>query len=173
MVAQAEAEARAIAEQAEEQSQAMVADSTQKGEEEGRQSAAASLELAEKVNQQMGVGLDKEALEAAVAATKGVVALELKHRPRAIVDVVKRALGNAKHQKEIFVRVNPKDAVVLRENKRELLDVLSRARDVDIREDPTMQQGGCLVETEIGMVDADLNTQIDRLGRMLMGRGGG
>ena len=169
IVRQAKVEARRIRQQAEAEAQAAIADAQVRGEQDGIQSAVAYQELAQQVAGQLSTGLDRDALEAAVDATHEVVAAEFSHRPSAIVDVVKRALGNAKHQREIFVRVNPKDAAVLREHKRELLDVLTRARDVDIREDAAMQPGGCLVETEIGMVDADIKTQLERLSRMLLG----
>lgn len=171
IVQKAQQEFRAMMERAEEEAETLLAEARARGEEEGRQSAAEYGELAKNVGLQLGVGLDKDALEAAVEATRKIVAAEMKARPNAIVDVVRRALGNARHQREIYIRVHPSDAAVLRQNKRELLDALSRARDLDIREDPLLQPGGCMVETEIGMVDADLNTQLDRLCRMLLGKG--
>jgi type III secretion protein L len=172
IVQKAQEEFRAMMERAEEEAGQLVAEARARGEEEGRQSAVEYEALARNVEQQLSTGLDKDALEAAVEATRKIVAAEMKARPNAIVDVVKRALGNARHQREIYIRVHPSDAAVLRQNKRELLDALSRARDLDIREDPLLQPGGCMVETEIGMVDADLNTQLDRLCRMLLGKGG-
>jgi type III secretion protein L len=170
MVQDAQAEVAGRLARAEEEAAAQMEAARQQGVEEGRQSAAEFTELSSRLAEQLGVGLEKEALQAAVEATRELIALELKQRPRAIVDVVKRALGSAKHQKEIFVRAHPKDAAVLRENKRELLDSLSRARDIDIRDDAAVVQGGCVVETEIGMVDAEIGSQLERLGRLLVGR---
>jgi len=169
MVQDATAEVANRLARAEEEAAAQLEAARQQGLEEGRQSAAEYTELSTRLDEQLQTGLEKEALHAAVDATRELIALELKQRPRAIVDVVKRALGSAKHQKEIFVRAHPKDAAVLRENKRELLDSLSRARDIDIRDDAAVSQGGCVVETEIGMVDAEIGSQLERLGRLLVG----
>lgn len=170
MVADAEAKVAARQARAEEEALALLESSRKQGTEEGRRSADDVTELAAKLKDQLAAGLEREGLEAAVDATRELIQLEFRQRPRAIVDVVRKALGSAKHQRDIFVRANPKDAAVLRDAKRELLDVLSRARDIDIRDDVGMAQGGCVIETELGVVDAAVDAQIDRLARILVGR---
>lgn len=170
LVAEAQKTVETRLRRANEEAAVLVDSARAQGAEEGRQGAHEALELAETVKQMLSTGLEKDALDCAVGATRELVTLEFKNRPRAIVDVVKKALGSAKHQKEIFVRAHPKDAAILRENKRELLDVLSRARDIDIRDDAALAQGGCFIETELGTVDAVLDSQLERLGRLLLGR---
>ncbi|MEW5850472.1 MAG: FliH/SctL family protein [Myxococcota bacterium] len=172
IVADALKTARALEAQAEQEAQAGVATAIERGGESGRESAAEFGQMAERLTQMLNASVEKDALEAAVEAAKELMLAEIKHRPGGIVDVVKQALASGKHQKEIFVRCNPKDAATLKERKRELLDVLSRARDVDIREDPGVAQGGCVVETELGIIDAQLPTQLEVLSRRLLGLGG-
>lgn len=171
IVADAQAEADNIRARAEEEAQAAIQAATQQGEEEGHASANDLRELAERLEQQLQSSLEKDALDAAVESARELALAEVKHRPTAIVDIVRKALGSARHQREIFVRVSPKDAPLLKERKRELLDTLSRARDMDIREDPVLSPGSCVVETEIGIIDAQLQTQLDVLTRLLTGSG--
>jgi len=168
MIMEANRQARAIVENAEREAQAAIAAAREKGEAEGHASAQELMALSERLQHQLSANLEQEALETAVAACKKLIELELKNRPRTVVDVVTRALGSAKHQREIFVRANPKDAVLLRESKRQLLDSLSRARDLDIREDIALTEGGCMIETEIGIIDARIETQLTTLTERLL-----
>lgn len=171
IVADAQAHAESLRARAEEDARAAITAAAGKGEQEGRDSVADVQALAERLAQQLDASLEHDALEAAVEAARELAAAEVKHRPSAIVDIVRKALASAKHQKEIFVRVSPRDAALVKERKRELLDVLSRARDMDVREDPLLAPGSCVVETEIGIIDAQLQTQLDVLTQLLVGGG--
>ena len=41
--------------------------------------------------------------------------------------------------------------------------MLTRAKDLEIREDKRVKPGGVLIETESGVVDAQLETQLEEL----------
>jgi len=77
----------------------------------------------------------------------------------AVVDVVKQAISQAVGKK-ITVRVNPLDVPFMREREKELLSVIDQTQSVNIKEDEQIPPGGCVVETEMGAVDARLETQI-------------
>lgn len=128
--------------------------------------------LQEKVRQ-LAEGLQREvegqALETSVKIARRLLEEELDNNAEAIVSVVRQALDSARQQREIFVRVNPVHIEVLRENKSSIIDALGRARDLDFREDPDLAPGGCMVETEVGTIDARLSTQFDALALQLTG----
>ena len=77
----------------------------------------------------------------------------------AVVDVVKQAISQAVGKK-ITVRINPLDVPFLREREKELFHVVDQTQSVNIKEDEQIPPGGCVVETEMGAVDARLDTQI-------------
>jgi len=86
----------------------------------------------------------------------------------AVVDIVKQALSEkARQRREIFLRVNPEDLQHIRENKPALLEVLSRAKEIGIREDPDVAVGGAVIETDAGIIDAQLETQLAVFERVL------
>ena len=62
---------------------------------------------------------------------------------------------------------NPADVAVLRDHKTRLIDALGRARDVEVREDRNVKPGGVLVQTESGVIDAQLETQLEEIARVL------
>ncbi|HEX5035691.1 MAG TPA: FliH/SctL family protein [bacterium] len=84
----------------------------------------------------------------------------------AIVDVVKQAISQAVGKK-ITVRINPLDVPFMREREKELFQVIDQTQSVNIKEDEQIPPGGCVVETEMGAVDARLETQITAIRKAL------
>ncbi len=80
-----------------------------------------------------------------------------------------QALKTVRHQRDVNIRVNPAQVAALETHKKTLLGALSRAKDVQIRADPSIRPGGCVIETELGILDADLRTQMEILERALQG----
>jgi flagellar biosynthesis/type III secretory pathway protein FliH len=96
-----------------------------------------------------------------------IIGQELKMNPEAIVGVVRNALIDARQQREIIVRVNPADVEALNKNKNKLLEILARANAVEVREDASITRGGCMVMTELGAIDAQLERQLEALATAL------
>ncbi len=113
--------------------------------------------------------VEAQAVEASIKIARSLIQAELDAHPESIVSVVRQALSSSRQQREVNIRVNPVHAETLKDNKRELVDVLGRAKDVDVREDADLEPGGCMVETEIGTIDARLETQFEALVRQLTG----
>ncbi len=111
--------------------------------------------------------LEPEYIGLVRACVEKILGQELKLHPDAIVGMVRNALRDATQQREIVVRVNPEDAEALKKNQRRLLEVLARANAIEIREDPSVARGGCIVVTELGMIDASLDRQLLALEKVL------
>ena len=77
--------------------------------------------------------------------------------------LVRNALRSQRRGREIFLRVHPSRAAHLHEHKAGLIAVLGRARSIEIREDITLGRDGCVVETDAGMLDVGLGTQLSAL----------
>ena len=73
------------------------------------------------------------------------------------------ALRSQRRGREIFLRVHPSRAPFLQGQKSALIAVLGRARSIEIREDITLGRDGCVVETDAGMLDVGLGTQLSAL----------
>jgi type III secretion protein L len=84
----------------------------------------------------------------------------------AVVDVVKKAVSQAVGRK-ITVRINPMDVPAMKEREKELFTVLDQTQSVNIKEDEQIPPGGCVVETEMGAVDARLETQMAAIKKAL------
>lgn len=107
----------------------------------------------------------------AVRVAEKIIGEQLRLEPKSITELVGNALGGVRHQREIYVRVNPEDYELINEHKYLLLDKLSRAQDIDIRPDPEVPRGGCLIESETGTIEATVEKQLEAIEKILLGEG--
>lgn len=84
----------------------------------------------------------------------------------AIRSIVKQALAHSLGEK-IVVKIHPKDMKRLSETDLQFKDILDRSRHLHIKEDESIQPGGCVVATEIGTIDAQLETQLKAIRKAL------
>lgn len=104
----------------------------------------------------------------ATSIARKILGKELEFHPEAVVQIVKHALGEkARQRREISLRVHPDDMIMIREHKGELLEILSRTKEIAIREDPEVQRHGVIIETDAGTIDAQLDTQLAVFERVL------
>lgn len=166
------AEAEEIKRQAEEDAERIREEARQVGYQEGRDTGAAELTQAIlEANQRMRAleaQAEPQLRQLALTIARKIIGRELQFHPEAVINIVKQALSEkARLRRDIFLRVHPEDLQVLRENKPELLEVLSRAKEIGIREDPDVQRFGCIIETDAGTIDAQLDTQLAVFERVL------
>jgi type III secretion protein L len=57
---------------------------------------------------------------------------------------------------------------VLRERTPQLMQLIGRSVDLAIKDDPDVEAGGCVIQTEFGTVDAQLTTQLQMLRNVLL-----
>ena len=92
--------------------------------------------------------------------------------PDAVIKIVRNALAEkARQRQEISLRVHPEDLAIIRENKAQLLEVLSRAKEISIREDMNVERYGVIIETDAGTIDAQLDSQLAIFERVLQNIG--
>jgi type III secretion protein L len=105
----------------------------------------------------------------AVRIAGKILGRELALRPEAVIDVVAEALAHAGEPHEVVVRVSSTDLEAVERGKPRLVERMRSARAVILRADETVPRGGCIIETELGVVDARLSTQLDAIERALRG----
>jgi flagellar biosynthesis/type III secretory pathway protein FliH len=167
LIEEAERGARALAEEARAEVAAMIEAATEEGAREGASQAEHMREEIAGLQERMLKEVEGEVVRTALRVAKELLAAELHIREDALVDIAATALQAAKTAKDINLRAAPRDAAILRSHKARLVSVLTRAKDLEIREDKRVQPGGVLIETEAGVVDAQLDTQLEELAHVL------
>lgn len=84
----------------------------------------------------------------------------------AVRTIVRQALERSLGDK-IVIRIHPKDLEKISQTDLQFKDVVDRSRQIHFKEDESVQRGGCVVETEIGTIDAQLETQMKAIRKAL------
>ncbi len=168
----AEAEAAEIRQRASDEAAQAKEEARAKGYAEGRDAGAAELvEVVARASrrlEQIEAQAVPQLRDLALTIARKIIGKELEAHPEAVVDLVKQALGEkARQRREIVLRVHPDDLALVRQHKPELLEVLSRAKEIGIREDPDVARHGVVIETDAGIIDAQLETQLAVFERVL------
>jgi flagellar assembly protein FliH len=80
--------------------------------------------------------------------------------PEGIQALVRQCANQARAEEKISIRLCPADLELLREGGHE---PQNEARQIEFVADPTIEMGGCIVETAAGSIDGKLDTQLARL----------
>ena len=115
---------------------------------------------------------EKDLLRLAVRLAEKIIGREIKTEKRTVNDIVAAALQNARQQEKLTVRVNPSDLSLIEEEREKFLPS-GRAQFIDFVADPRVSSGGCLIESEVGTIDARLETQLRVLKRALLAQSEG
>ncbi len=102
-------------------------------------------------------------LPLALKAAKKIVAKELELHPDTIVDIVRQALASVTQAQRITIYVNKADRDLLEEKKKEIKEVLEQVKVLIIQDRDDIELGGCVIETEIGIVNTTLENQFRAL----------
>ncbi len=95
----------------------------------------------------------------AVEIAKKIVKREIEMNDDFIVNQVKEAIKRVVGVEKIRLRINPEDEKLIKELKPELLQIADSTRDIIVESDSSIDRGGCIIESELGNVDARISTQ--------------
>ncbi len=104
----------------------------------------------------------------AVRVAGKILGREIEERPETFTDLVIRAVRGIRHEKRIQIRVHPDDLALARAGLDRLRVEVGPGKEIEIREDRAVTGGGCVVETDLGIIDARLETQLRTLEKALV-----
>lgn len=145
-----------------------------KGEEEARREAAAQLQPVLASFQQATSYLAGLRLNVLRQAEEDVVTLAfqlarkiihqeaLEHR-EVLTQTLRRAFDRLADQEHVEIRVHPADLEYARSLQTDLMQRTSVLKTLTMKADASVGQGGCIVESALGTVDARLEVQADEL----------
>lgn len=103
--------------------------------------------------------LQKTILPLALKAAKKIVSRELELKPETIVDIVRQTLKPVTQNHHIKIFVAKQDKEALEKEKKDLRNILEHVETFIIEEREDITPGGCIIETEAGIINASLENQ--------------
>ncbi|MCX7879662.1 MAG: FliH/SctL family protein [Ignavibacteria bacterium] len=98
---------------------------------------------------------------------KHILQVEVHLRPELVETQVRKALQILDNEKVLQIRLNSEDIEILKKIKSKLIDESRTLHGAEIVADPTIERGGCIVESSIGKIDATFQSQLEKIGKIL------
>lgn len=104
----------------------------------------------------------------AIEIAKKIIQRELTQNPDFLLYVVREALNRIADNGRIVIRTNPADLALIKNDKEFMQNHLLVFDHVDFVSSDNIQKGGCVIESESGIVDAQLNIQLEKIEQSLL-----
>ncbi len=105
----------------------------------------------------------KQIIPVALKAAKKIVGKEIELNKETILDIVKNSLKAVSQHKQITIYVNKDDVALLNEKRNDLKQVFESVQTLSVRARDDIEPGGCVIETEAGIINAKLENQWELL----------
>ncbi len=92
-----------------------------------------------------------------------VIKDEIVERREVVINNIKESIKRVKDRDRIDIRVNFADLDMTTSHKDELIKMMESLKKVNIYEDSRVERGGCIIETDVGAIDARISTQLDAI----------
>ncbi len=106
---------------------------------------------------------EKLMTEMILMIARKVIKDEIVERREVVINNIREAIKRVKDRDRIDIRVNFADLDMTTAHKDELIKMMESLKKVNIYEDSRVDRGGCIIETDVGAIDARISTQLDTI----------
>lgn len=103
--------------------------------------------------------MQKKVLTIALQAAKKIVGQQLDLHPDTIVDIVIQVLKPFTQSHFVTIYVSKDDKQILDKSKKKIKDILDRVETLSIQTRDGLSPGSCIIETEKGIINAEIENQ--------------
>ncbi len=111
---------------------------------------------------------EHEMLSLILTIARKVTDMEIEMNPEIVLTMLKKGLNQINDNRSIKIQVNRQDWELVKANMETIRMQVDLPDDVEIVPTPKVEQGGCVIETENGSVDATIETQFQEIRRKLL-----
>lgn len=178
IISQAEEEAQSIVEKAKQEADGLFLhtrdEAVQKGYTEGL--AKASSENEAKQNEldqraealeanyrQKEASMEKEVLDAVLSVVSKAFSIQFGDDSELLLHLIDDCVSHTEGAKELLIRVNEKNYALLTSKRDEIKDKVGEGVSVEFAKDPLLSDGAGLIETDGGVYDVSIDTELKNL----------
>ncbi|WP_179156756.1 FliH/SctL family protein [Bacillus sp. EB106-08-02-XG196] len=111
---------------------------------------------------------DPFVIELTMEIAKKVIQQELKTNPDALLHIIKQTLSSVYETDSISIGVAPEDFSFVQKQREQLLAMDNGQVEIKVFPDYSIQQGGCIIRTSSGSVDARIDVQLSEIKQVLL-----
>jgi flagellar assembly protein FliH len=112
--------------------------------------------------QQILDSLETDAVDTILDIAKKVISQELKCKENILL-LVRDAFDKCSKDRKAVLKLCAQDYDYINENKEELISVLERSEEIEIKKDLSLKDGGCIIDTPYGSIDASANAKFNKI----------
>lgn len=165
VVASANDEAEAIRNQAQQEGYDMGLAKAQEQAEGIVAVANAELEAAQDHKKQTIANMEPQVIELILSILDNIIGAQREFNPELISLLIAQGIDSQTGAEEIAIHVSPDDYDNV--SKDDILAGMETMAELSIVKDPTLSQGGCIINTPLGSVDCGIDTQYNGVKRNL------
>ena len=106
---------------------------------------------------------EQEIVNLVLLIAKKVVKVISENQKNVVISNVVQALRKVKGRGNIIIRVNLADLKLSTEHTKDFIKLVEGARSIQLLEDSSVDEGGCIIETDFGEIDARIASQFAEL----------
>jgi flagellar assembly protein FliH len=104
--------------------------------------------------------IEKEVVELALAIARQVICQEVAFDRDIVVCVARDALAKVEDPGRIKIKMSPSDLQFIKETRSQLSNLIENIDNVTLEAAENIQSGGCIIETDLGEIDARIEKQL-------------
>ena len=111
--------------------------------------------------------VEREMVEMVVSLAKKVIHFEFSTRDDAVQEMIRLAVQSVLDRESMVIKINPADKGYAESFRPELHHLFSEIKNITFEAHSGVERGGCIVETNFGVVDARIDTLGEQMDRIL------
>lgn len=133
------------------------------GFEEGLSRWNSQIELLDREIKNVRQEVENSMVPLALTAVKKILGRELETHRETVVDIISTALKAVTQHKKIKIYVNPSEHETVEKARPQLKGLFEHLESLTISPREDIEEGGCVIETEAGIINAQLESQLRAL----------
>lgn len=134
-----------------------------RGFEEGLKKWNEKIEEMEQEIARVRKDMENSLVPLALAAVKKIIGREVELKPETIVDIIATSLKAVSHHRKVALFLNKNDIEIVEKNRPQLKALFEHLQSLTISTREDVPPGGCIIETEAGIVNVGLDQQLAAL----------
>jgi type III secretion protein L len=168
IVEAARKQAEAILAAAHHEKERIASEAKEAARQEGFALAAGQLLRANIAHREIIESAEREIVALALKIAEKIIGKDLERDPSIVAEICAAAIDDVRASHQLVLRVHPKDAPLLRELRERVMERAGRVKEIAFKEDGDVARSGCIIETDGGVMDAQLATQLEMLRDVLL-----
>jgi flagellar assembly protein FliH len=116
-----------------------------------------------KTKKEFVLKMEKDGIDLIIDTVERILNMKIEDSYQTIIGLVKAALSKCAYTESLVLRVSPDDYGYAISAKDKILTLAENVDDINIKQDPSLKKGSCILDTVSGSIDSSIQTQFNQI----------